>query len=106
MQVVGVQDRRLVTRPRRGDPDIDACIRGRSVQIEVKRPGERPTLLQLKRIEEWRRRQSLLRTLRRRPDLLEQADLTPEEQRFIEEERRRMASESLSGRETERDRGQ
>jgi tRNA (guanine37-N1)-methyltransferase len=58
------------------------------------------------RIEEWRRRQSLLRTLRRRPDLLEQADLTPEEQRFIEEERRRMASESLSGRETERDRGQ
>ena len=38
-----------------GDPDIDACIRGRSVQIEVKRPGERPTLLQLKRIEEWRR---------------------------------------------------
>lgn len=38
-----------------GDPDIDACIRGRSVQLEVKRPGERPTALQLKRIEEWRR---------------------------------------------------
>jgi hypothetical protein len=38
-----------------GDPDIDACIRGRSVQLEVKRPGERPTPLQLKRIEEWRR---------------------------------------------------
>jgi hypothetical protein len=38
-----------------GDPDIDACIRGRSVQLEVKRPGERPTSLQLKRIEEWRR---------------------------------------------------
>jgi hypothetical protein len=38
-----------------GDPDIDACIRGRSVQFEVKRPGERPTPLQLKRLEEWRK---------------------------------------------------
>jgi hypothetical protein len=37
-----------------GDPDIDACIRGRSVQLEVKRPGEMPTPLQLKRLEEWR----------------------------------------------------
>lgn len=38
-----------------GDPDIDACIRGRSVQLEVKRPGERPTALQAKRLEEWRK---------------------------------------------------
>lgn len=38
-----------------GDPDIDACLRGRSLQLEVKRPGEKPTLLQVKRIEEWRR---------------------------------------------------
>lgn len=37
-----------------GDPDIDACIRGRSVQFEVKRPGERPTALQAKRLGEWR----------------------------------------------------
>ena len=37
-----------------GDPDIDACICGRSVQLEVKRPGEKPTLLQVKRLEEWR----------------------------------------------------
>ena len=37
-----------------GDPDIDACIRGRSLQLEVKRPGQRPTALQLKRLEEWR----------------------------------------------------
>jgi hypothetical protein len=37
-----------------GDPDIDACIRGRSVQLEVKRPGESPTPLQLKRLAEWR----------------------------------------------------
>ncbi|HEU0138303.1 MAG TPA: VRR-NUC domain-containing protein [Bryobacteraceae bacterium] len=38
-----------------GDPDIDACIRGRSLQLEVKRPGEKPTALQVKRIDEWRR---------------------------------------------------
>ena len=36
-----------------GEPDIDACLRGRSLQLEVKRPGQRPTLLQLKRMEEW-----------------------------------------------------
>ena len=34
-------------------------------------------------IERWRRRESLRRTLRRRPDLLENADLTDEEQEFI-----------------------
>ena len=37
-----------------GEPDIDACICGRSLQLEVKRPGEKPTLLQLKRLDEWR----------------------------------------------------
>ena len=43
-----------------GDPDIDACIRGRSLQLEVKRPGEKPTLLQLKRLEEWRQAGALV----------------------------------------------
>jgi hypothetical protein len=43
-----------------GDPDIDACIRGRSVQLEVKRPGERPTPLQVKRLEEWRQAGALV----------------------------------------------
>ena len=38
-----------------GEPDIDACLRGRSVQLEVKRPGEKATPLQLKRLEEWHR---------------------------------------------------
>lgn len=38
-----------------GDPDIDACLRGRSVQLEVKRPGEKPTALQLRRLDEWQR---------------------------------------------------
>lgn len=37
-----------------GDPDIDACLRGRSLQLEVKRPGEKPTRLQVKRLGEWR----------------------------------------------------
>ena len=36
-----------------GAPDINACYRGRSVQIEVKRPGEKPTRIQLKRLREW-----------------------------------------------------
>lgn len=34
-------------------------------------------------IVRWRRRQSILRTFKRRPDLLEKADLTPEEREFV-----------------------
>ena len=37
-------------------------------------------------IAKWRRRQSILRTARRRPDLLAKAQLTPEERRLVEEE--------------------
>ena len=37
------------------------------------------------RIARWRRAQALWRTWRRRPDLLETADLSPEEQKLIEE---------------------
>jgi tRNA (guanine37-N1)-methyltransferase len=37
-------------------------------------------------IRRWRRRQSLLRTAQRRPDLLAQACLTDEERRWLEEE--------------------
>jgi tRNA (guanine37-N1)-methyltransferase len=54
------------------------------------------------RIAAWRREQSLLRTLRRRPDLLERAELTPEERRFIEEAKRRMAEEGADGKAPER----
>jgi tRNA (guanine37-N1)-methyltransferase len=36
------------------------------------------------RIEKWRREQSLLRTLQRRPDLLEKMELTEKEKKFIE----------------------
>ncbi|MBI5285959.1 MAG: tRNA (guanosine(37)-N1)-methyltransferase TrmD [Chloroflexi bacterium] len=37
-------------------------------------------------IAKWRRRQSILRTARRRPDLLAKANLTPEERRWLEEQ--------------------
>jgi tRNA (guanine37-N1)-methyltransferase len=37
------------------------------------------------KVAQWRREQSLLRTLARRPDLLEKLDLTDKEQRFLKE---------------------
>ena len=37
-----------------GTPDILACYRGRFIAIEVKRPGEEPTRLQLHRMAQWR----------------------------------------------------
>lgn len=42
------------------------------------------------RIDEWRRQQSLLRTLRRRPELLQGIALTPKEQRWLKEQRQAM----------------
>lgn len=40
-----------------------------------------------KNIEAWRREQSLLRTLRHRPDMLEHADLTDKERVFLEKQK-------------------
>lgn len=37
-----------------GHPDIFACRDGRMVLIEMKKPGERPTLLQAQRLRTWR----------------------------------------------------
>jgi tRNA (guanine37-N1)-methyltransferase len=37
-------------------------------------------------IAKWRRRQSIIRTARRRPDLLAKAELTDEERRIVSEE--------------------
>lgn len=39
-----------------GEPDIDACIHGRTVKIEVKRPSQRATLtpLQAKALDRWK----------------------------------------------------
>ncbi len=45
-------------------------------------------------IARWRRRQTLLHTLERRPDLLEKAPLTEEERRLIEDSRRGEGSPS------------
>ena len=40
------------------------------------------------KIENWRREQALLRTLKRRPDLLEKAELSDKERKYIEELKR------------------
>ncbi len=37
-----------------GDPDLYGSIDGRHFEIEVKRPGERPTRLQAARLAQWR----------------------------------------------------
>ena len=41
------------------------------------------------KIEQWRREQSLLRTLERRPDLLETADLTDKERKWLDKMKKR-----------------
>ena len=45
------------------------------------------------RIDRWRREQALLRTLQKRPDLLETADLTEEDRKFLEKVRKGGISE-------------
>lgn len=37
-----------------GTPDLIACVHGRMVLVECKQPGAKPTLLQERRILEWR----------------------------------------------------
>lgn len=37
-----------------GHPDIDGCTQGRSIKIEMKRPGEVPTRRQMARLLQWR----------------------------------------------------
>lgn len=36
-----------------GEPDIDACIDGRSVKIELKMPGNKPTPVQMASMRRW-----------------------------------------------------
>ncbi len=43
-----------------------------------------------KKIDQWRREQSIRRTLERRPDLLEKANLTLKEREFLEELKKEM----------------
>jgi hypothetical protein len=49
--------RKLHTGPMSGEtkhPDIDGCTRGRSIKIEMKRPGEKPDRGQMARLLQWR----------------------------------------------------
>lgn len=36
-----------------GEPDIDACIDGRAVKVELKQPGSKPTPRQYKALRDW-----------------------------------------------------
>lgn len=38
-----------------GEPDIDACVRGRAVKVELKMPGNEPTPVQMGRLRAWQR---------------------------------------------------
>lgn len=38
---------------RAGKPDITGCYRGRRFELEVKRPGAKPTKLQLAALKQW-----------------------------------------------------
>ena len=44
-------------------------------------------------IEKWRREQSILRTVQRRPDLLKKADLTNKERNYVRQLRKQMKEE-------------
>ena len=43
-----------------GEPDIDACIDGRSVKIELKMPGNKPTPVQMASMRRWERSGALV----------------------------------------------
>jgi hypothetical protein len=36
-----------------GEPDLDACVDGRTVKLEAKQPGKKPTGAQLGRLRRW-----------------------------------------------------
>lgn len=42
----------MAGRGKAGVPDIIACLDGHFIAVEVKRPGKKPTAIQLRRIEE------------------------------------------------------
>lgn len=54
-----------------------------------------------KKIDEWRRQQSICRTLRRRPDLLEGAKLSKKEEKFLEELKKELREEIKNENENE-----
>jgi hypothetical protein len=41
---------------RKGDPDITGCVPGgRRLELEVKQPGNKPTVIQEYRLSEWQK---------------------------------------------------
>jgi hypothetical protein len=60
-----------------GEPDIDACVRGRSVKIEGKTGRNRPTTAQRLAMERWRKAGALtgwFRSVQDARDLLDHID--------------------------------
>ena len=48
------------SRYQQGEPDVDACVAGRAVKIEVKVPGNKPTPKQLITMRRWARSGALV----------------------------------------------
>lgn len=46
-----------------GDPDINCCKDGRTIRIEVKCKGEKPTPIQEYRLQEWKEAGALVRVI-------------------------------------------
>lgn len=60
-----------------GEPDVDACVRGRSVKLEGKTDRSRPTAVQAQAMKRWRAAGALVGWFRSRADveaLLEHLD--------------------------------
>lgn len=60
----------------RGSPDIDACVRGRCVKVELKMPGKTPTPAQYGRMRRWENAGALvgwIRSLEELDELLSHA---------------------------------
>ncbi len=60
-----------------GDPDLYGSFRGRHFEIEVKRPGEKPTKLQLQRLLEWRLSNAIVGVAWSKEDALKILGLLP-----------------------------
>ncbi|MBC8091360.1 MAG: hypothetical protein H7Y15_05350 [Pseudonocardia sp.] len=55
-----------------GEPDIDACLRGRTIKIEIKRPGApEPGPRQLQRLRRWQNAGALVGWATSLPDVVD-----------------------------------
>ena len=55
LKAAGIYAHKNITTNKKGIPDIIVCYRGKYIALEVKRPGGKPTELQLWNINEIRR---------------------------------------------------